>query len=884
MDLSIQSRSISAMNNSLNTLKILCMKDFNEAEDSFPITSPLVSTETTQNSTNVSMKKLIKCESEIIIQPKFQENAPKTPINNPYVEEICNKVHVINQSQSTHNLQEFIIHREALMDTDFFSKKEKIISIQNLPHINDLKLNFQDFEQQQPENIKKLSDEITLTILKKHFLQNYLFWDLNEETIKSVIPNIFLKEVKPGAPILAEGEVPTIFFIVQSGIVRKETIKQGQMIKTMLDKGRVFGEKSLFHQAKRSSSYYADDHCNCLLWGINIAIFSTLIKTNARKAHENLIFISKIDLFKHLNENIREQIALTLVDQKFQKNDVILEPGATCYCFFIVKTGSLILKTEKNKIIKKLKPGEYIGEYSFTSFFCSYFIEAGDDNTHLLVISNKKLKNIGKMQENLYSLYLKNQLRIALSQSNFFSQLSTEVIEKIIANLQILCYKKNQVIIKKGQSINSLYIVFDGNLTRKSHKNNEETIVCEEFSLFGENCLINGSKLKPDESIIMSDNGTLGEITRKSIEEILGMKLDKTTLEKIKEQQSLIIKGDFPSKGNKKENFNIEDFEVVSDNVESGQFGFVLLSKYHDNHFALKICPKDYIISRKFELYARTEKIILSSLDDFPFLPKFYGSFKDESFLFLLMDYINGYDLMDICYNTDGIPLDLIQLYTAQLILTIEYLHSKNIIHRDIKLNNIMIDSEGNIKLIDFGIAKFLLSTKTYSLIGTPHYMAPEMINGKGYDYSVDIWGIGICIYELFFQTLPFENKKQGSEEENPLEIYKRIISTDLNFDKRINSLPYEFKDLLLKFLNIDPTKRLNLLSNSNEIKANKFFESIVWKDVYEKKISTGLYLKKINNLNKCKTIKLAEFLKAQRNTIKKERKSSQLLHWDEIF
>ena len=192
-------------------------------------------------------------------------------------------------------------------------------------------------------------------------------------------------------------------------------------------------------------------------------------------------------------------------------------------------------------------------------------------------------------------------------------------------------------------------------------------------------------------------------------------------------------------------------------------------------------------------------------------------------------------------------------------------------------------------KLFDLGTAKILkgkhgVGNRTFTIIGTPHYMAPEMINGKGYDYSVDIWGIGICIYELFFQTLPFENKKQGSEEENPLEIYKRIISTDLNFDKRINSLPYEFKDLLLKFLNIDPTKRLNLLSNSNEIKANKFFESIVWKDVYEKKISTGLYLKKINNLNKCKTIKLAEFLKAQRNTIKKERKSSQLLHWDEIF
>ena len=102
-----------------------------------------------------------------------------------------------------------------------------------------------------------------------------------------------------------------------------------------------------------------------------------------------------------------------------------------------------------------------------------------------------------------------------------------------------------------------------------------------------------------------------------------------------------------------------------------------------------------------------------------------------------------------------------------------------NVIYRDLKPENIMIDKDGFTKLIDMGSAKVLKGKagKTFTVIGTPHYMAPEIITGKGYSYSVDIWSIGICLYELMCGTVPF-----GENMSDPYEIYEQIIKSPLKY------------------------------------------------------------------------------------------------------
>lgn len=136
----------------------------------------------------------------------------------------------------------------------------------------------------------------------------------------------------------------------------------------------------------------------------------------------------------------------------------------------------------------------------------------------------------------------------------------------------------------------------------------------------------------------------------------------------------------------------------------------------------------------------------------------FARSFKDQTYIYFLEEYIKGMELFDVIRDIGLLNTYDSQFYIGSLILCMEYLHLNNIIYRDIKPENIMIDEKGFMKLIDLGTAKHLKNKngRTYTIIGTPHYMAPEILTGKGYTYSVDLWSIGICLYEFMCGNVPY--------------------------------------------------------------------------------------------------------------------------------
>lgn len=225
--------------------------------------------------------------------------------------------------------------------------------------------------------------------------------------------------------------------------------------------------------------------------------------------------------------------------------------------------------------------------------------------------------------------------------------------------------------------------------------------------------------------------------------------------------------------------------------------------------------------------YFIKERNILLSID-YPFIIKLVKTFQNQDYVFYLMEYVKGSAMssfLNSIKEKDFRNKFQTQFYIASVLLIINYLHGKKIAHRDIKAENIMLDENGYIKLIDFNTC-VEIQDLTATIAGTPHYMAPEMLLGKGYTFSVDYWSIGILAYKIYYGYFPFGNGMY-----DPMDIYHDIIEKDL-------LIPYNSKDsfstFVVKLLNKQPRERL---CNFEQIKLEDFFYGFNWDELVDMKM-----------------------------------------------
>jgi protein kinase A len=188
---------------------------------------------------------------------------------------------------------------------------------------------------------------------------------------------------------------------------------------------------------------------------------------------------------------------------------------------------------------------------------------------------------------------------------------------------------------------------------------------------------------------------------------------------------------------------------------------------------------KTEVIKLKQVDHVRAERHILADVSGHPFITNLRASFSDRDFLYLLLDYVPGGELFSYLRKFRRFDEDMARFYAAEIVLVLEYLHEQQdgVAYRDLKPENLLLDQEGHIRLVDFGFAKRLgrgdeggeRGHETYTLCGTPEYLAPEVIHNKGHTTAVDWWALGILIYEFLTGYPPFWHQ-------NPIEIYKQYV------------------------------------------------------------------------------------------------------------
>jgi len=208
---------------------------------------------------------------------------------------------------------------------------------------------------------------------------------------------------------------------------------------------------------------------------------------------------------------------------------------------------------------------------------------------------------------------------------------------------------------------------------------------------------------------------------------------------------------------------SISDFHVEKV-LGEGAFGKVTLVTKKDTGqlYAMKSLRKDMIEQRNQKLHTQTEREILGEVNC-PFIVQLRFAFQTTDKLFMVMDFVNGGELFFHLRKDLKFSEERTRFYSAEILTALEYLHKQGIVYRDLKPENVLLDSDGHVKLTDFGLSKKFFSgeKKTYSLCGTPEYIAPEILKGIGHDQAVDFWSFGALTYEMLSGAPPFYNRNK---------------------------------------------------------------------------------------------------------------------------
>ena len=616
-------------------------------------------------------------------------------------------------------------------------------------------------------------------------------------TIKAIMANNLIQEIyKQGQYIFKEGEIGSCMYIIKEGEV--ECIK-GDKVVRVLKQGDNFGQKALLEDAKRSLDVRAKTDTK--IYSISSSFFETQFGENYR---EQLYFSFISTAFinsKNFNKLNTKMISKTFQFFSFRslKYDELVYPKnqKVCEKLCVVLEGNIVDKT-----INKVEAKRY--EILFEKELVNGSKDAikhdlvAQPDCVLAEIDFDKFKE--KIGGDLKTAQTKSIQLNSFGNISLFRILSDEKIEFLQNNLKIEKFHNGKKIINQGDVGDKLYIIKSGRVD--FFVNSRYIRSSGEGEDFGAKSLILSSD-KRTATAIANGEVQCYTLTAKIFKSILEPNLYEYFTNKFALEDNTI---------------ELKDLDNIKE-LGSGNFGSVNLvrNKKNKQFYAIKALDLEQIKKENLEQCVELEKNVLLKTDH-PFIMKMVKYLKNEQYIFFINEYIKGKELWDVIRDIGLLNKEQTQFYIASMLLAINHLHKKKIIYRDIKPENVMVNVKGYIKIIDFGTVKEI-EDRTSTVIGTSHYMAPEITKGEGYSFEVDIWSIAICMYEFFCGKLPF-----GEEFEDPMDIYRAVCKEELSFPNFVHDEKY--MALLNKMLKKNPANRL---WKFEQIKADPYFSDFDW-------------------------------------------------------
>lgn len=574
----------------------------------------------------------------------------------------------------------------------------------------------------------------------------------------------------------------------------------------------------------------------------------TYVKKTIPKSDQvrNMIYhaIKRNMLFRACSEEELQDIIDAFDTAHFKADNVVIQQGDAGDTFYVVEEGQLDVmvsiadvnkdtgsSTRECQVGVPYLPGSSFGELALMYGSPRAATIRARTDCALWSLDRNAFKCItGSYKKKREGIIIETIRKVKIGDQVLGEVLDSSAVDAMALATQSDEFQKGDVIIRQGETGDAFYIIESGIIdVFIAEKGSEPVARLTSGQFFGEKALL--SEDVRQATCIASTDAKCLTLMREDFVQMLGnlqdlltasdkrLTIAPVTMDKVAKT---------PQETPITTKFELNDFEIRS-TLGVGAFGRVKLVKVKPGQvpmnsnpnqtYALKCLSKRAIVDNGLQDHVVNERKIMSELNH-PFILTFYGAMQDEQNVYFLLEVLLGGELFRILRSEGQFPESWSRFYAASVILAFCQIHSKQIAYRDLKPENLVLDAQGYLKIVDFGLAKKLVKGKTWTLCGTPDYLAPEVILNEGHDWSVDYWGLGVLIYEMTAGTPPFYA-------DNPMEVYEKILSGNVH-------IPSQFSrgvgELIKKLLKICQSKRLGRTQGgASSVMKQKWFSGFDW-------------------------------------------------------
>lgn len=545
------------------------------------------------------------------------------------------------------------------------------------------------------------------------------------------------------------------------------------------------------------------------------------------------------DFTKNYDQSQLKEIVECMYPKSFSSGQMVIKEGDAGSHLFVLAEGKLSV-SQGQKILGEMGPGKLFGELAIL-YNCTR-------TASVKAITDAKLWAIDRhvFQQIMMKTGIERQKEHLkfLKSVELLRNLPSIDLVKLASCLEVDYYTEGEFIIREGSKGDTFYIISNGTVrvtqSIQGHEVPQEVRQLSKGEFFGEKALLS-EDVRTANVIAGTDGCECLVIDRLVFIELIGNVQElkdkdygdekrgatRSSSDSVESTHITVRKGE-----ESLETLKITDLDLVA-TLGMGGFGRVELVQVagEKKTYALKCLKKHHIVDTKQQEHIYSEKKVMIESNS-PFICKLYKTFKDRKYVYMLMEVCLGGELWTILRDRGHFDDNITRFCTACVVEAFQYLHSRGIVYRDLKPENLLLDSKGYVKMVDFGFAKKIgFGHKTWTFCGTPEYVAPEIILNKGHDFSADYWSLGILMFELLTGNPPFSAS-------DPMKTYNIILKgiDHIDFPRKISR---NASNLIKKLCRDNAVERLGYQKNGiKDIKKHKWFQGFDWEGLQQEKLT----------------------------------------------